>query len=405
MPFNIALSGLNAAAADLEATANNIANVNTVGFKSSRAEFADIFASSGLGVSSTQNGNGVRLANVAQQFAQGNLQYTNNSLDLATTGQGFFTVKNGSGYAYTRAGDFSLDKDGFVVTATGAKLQVFPPTTTGAFDTSTTNDLQMTSGNGAPQATSTATLALNLPANATPPTTAVFSATDPTSYNQATSFTAYDSLGATHSGTIYYVNTGPDAWQARMFVDGNAVGAAIPLTFNTTGTLATPAGGVLAFPAYTIPGANPLTLSVNMASATQYGNTFSVASITQDGFASGKLSGISVDPTGVVSAQYSNGQSTSLGQIALTNFKNPQGLQKLGNTMWGETFNSGQAIRGSAGTGDFGQIQSGALETSNVDLTAQLVNMIQAQRNYQANAQVISTDDRITQAIINIRSG
>ncbi len=405
MPFNIALSGLNAAASDLEATANNIANVNTTGFKSSRAEFADIFASSGLGVSTTQNGNGVRLASVSQQFAQGNLQYTNNSLDLAATGQGFFTIRNGAGYAYTRAGDFSLNKDGYVVNPTGGKLQVFPPTTTGSFDTSTTTDLQMVSGTGAPQATATATLDLNLPASAVPPTTTTFSATDPTSYNNATSFTAYDSLGATHSGTVYFINTAPDAWQARLFIDGTAVGTPQALTFSTTGTLATPASGTLTFGAYAVPGANPLNVSLAMGSSTQYGNTFNVTSITQDGFSEGKLSGISVDPTGVVSAQYSNGQSRSLGQIALTNFRNPQGLQKLGNTQWGETFDSGQAVRGTAGTGDFGQLQSGALETSNVDLTAQLVNMIQAQRNYQANAQVISTDDRITQAIINIRSG
>jgi len=195
MPFNVALSGLNAATADLEVISNNIANVNTTGFKGSRAEFADLFAASNVGSGRTQAGSGVRLTDVAQQFAQGSIEYTSSGLDMAITGEGFFTLKNDSGYTYTRAGNFQVDQNGNVVSPQGGNLQVYPPNGAGGFDTGSLTNLTIASMTGAPQATDSATFNLNLPANATPPTTTPFDPNDPTSYNQASPFTVYDSLG------------------------------------------------------------------------------------------------------------------------------------------------------------------------------------------------------------------
>lgn len=404
MPFNVALSGLNAATADLEVISNNIANVNTTGFKGSRAEFADLFAASNVGSGQTQAGSGVRLVDVAQQFSQGSIEYTSSGLDMAITGEGFFTLKNDSGYTYTRAGNFQVDQNGNVVSPQGGFLQVYPPNGAGGFDTGSLSNLTIASMTGAPQATDSATFNLNLPANATPPTTTPFDPNDPTSYNQASPFTVYDSLGAAHSATVYYVNSAPGQWTANLYVDGTSMGSQ-PIAFDQNGVLTTPAGGQLAFTGFTPPnGAAPMDITIDASAVTQYGDTFDPGTITQNGYAPGKVTGIDVDQNGVVSARFSNGQTKALGQLALADFENAQGLKNVGNTQWVETAQSGQVIRGAAGTGDFGAVQSGALEDSNVDLTSQLVNMIKAQRNYQANAQSISTDDKMTQTILNIRN-
>ena len=404
MPFNVALSGLNAATADLEVISNNIANVNTTGFKGSRAEFADLFAASNVGSGRTQAGSGVRLTDIAQQFSQGSIEYTSSGLDMAITGEGFFTLKNDSGYTYTRAGNFQVDQNGNVVSPQGGFLQIYPPNGAGGFDTGSLSNLTIASMTGAPQATDSATFNLNLPANATPPGTTPFDPNDPTSYNQASPFTVYDSLGAAHSATVYYVNTAPGQWTANCYIDGTSVGSQA-IGFDQNGVLTTPAGGQLNFTGFTPPnGAAPMDITVDMSAVTQYGDTFDPGTITQNGYAPGKVTGIDVDQNGVVSARFSNGQTKALGQLALADFENAQGLKNVGNTQWVETAQSGQVIRGAAGTGDFGAVQSGALEDSNVDLTSQLVNMIKAQRNYQANAQSISTDDKMTQTILNIRN-
>ena len=405
MAFNIALSGLNAASKDLEITANNIANTGTTGFKGSRAEFAELYNAAGRNLSATSIGSGVRLAAVAQQFGAGNVENTGNSLDFAISGDGFFTMRDGKGYSYTRAGAFQQDANGYVVNASGQHLQVFPPAGNG-FDTSTLTDLQMTNAQSAAKATGNVAMSLNLPSDATVPATA-FSPTDALSYNQSTPFTAYDSLGATHSGVVYFVKGAtPNSWTANLYVDGVAAGAPQALSFTSSGALATPAGGKLNFPALSVsPGANPLTLSIDVNKATQFGNAYALSSVSQDGYPSGTLSGIDVSSEGIVQAKYSNGQSNSLGQLAMANFSNLDGLRQLDNTNWAASYDSGAAVTGAAGQGTFGSVQSGSLEASNTaDLTAQLVNMIKAQRNYQANAQVISTDDKLTQTIINIRN-
>jgi len=409
MSFGIALSGLNAAQTDLNVTANNIANSSTTGFKQSRSEFAELFAVSPQGVSRNQYGNGVKVAAVAQQFSQGNTNTTNNSLDLAISGQGFFVLKDGGANAYTRAGAFEVDDAGYVVNSQNQRLQVYPTSTTGNFNTSTLTDLRLVTSESAPSATSEVESVFNLPSSAKLPTSPTFDPADPNSYTNATSMTIYDSLGAAHTASLYFTKTATaNTWTANMYVDGNALGTAQTLTYSATGALTTPANGRITMPAYDAAaglstGAAPINLTFDFAQSTQYGDAFGVNSVTQDGFTTGRLIGIDVDSTGVVQARFTNGRSNSLGQVAIANFANPQGLQQLGNTNWAETHASGQALQGQAGGSGFGLIQSGALEASNVDITAQLVNMITAQRNFQANAQMIQTADQVTQTIINIR--
>ena len=405
MSFGIALSGIHAAQSDLNVTANNIANSETTGFKQSRTQFAELFAVSPQGVSSTQTGNGVKVVSVAQQFSQGDIKATDSSLDLAISGQGFFTLRDNGAMAYSRAGSFSTDKNGFVVNPVGQRLQVYQPTATGTFNTTAPTDLQLVTSDSAPQATTTVTLVHNLPGNAAQPATGVFDPTIPGSFNNSTSLTMYDSLGAAHTASVYFVKTAvANSWDARLYIDNVAVGAAQTLAYSTSGKLLTPATGLVAFPAYTpSTGAAAMNVTFDFSRSTQYGSTFGVTSVQQDGFTTGRLIGINVDPTGVVQARFTNGRSTPLGQISVANFPNAQGLQPLGNTNWAETFASGQPLNGQAGNSGFGLIQSGSLEQSNVDITAQLVNMITAQRNFQANAQMISTENQISQTLINIR--
>lgn len=405
MSFGIALSGIHASQSDLDVTANNIANAETTGFKQSRSEFAELFAVSPQGVGRAQTGNGVKVSAISQLFTQGNIESTNSSLDLAISGQGFFTLSDGGATMYTRAGSFQSDKDGFVVNSEGQRLQVYQPTTTGTFNTTALTDLRLVSSDSAPQATTDVDVIFNLPADAAQPTTTPFDPTVPASYNNSTSLTVYDSLGAAHTASVYFVKTATaNTWDARLYVDGTAVGGAQTLAYTNGGILATPAGGSIAFPAYTpATGAAAMNMTFAVGQTTQYGATFGVTSVSQNGFTTGRLIGINVDSTGVVQARFTNGRSLPLGQVAIANFANTQGMQQLGNTNWAETYSSGQALRGQAGNSGFGLIQSGSLETSNVDITSQLVNMITAQRNFQANAQMISTQDQITQTIINIR--
>jgi len=406
MSFNIALTGLNAASADLGVTANNIANANTTGFKESRAQFADLFLSNPYGTTETAVGGGVRVAKIAQQFSQGAISVTNNSLDLAVSGTGYFTLSKNGATSYTRAGQFGTDRDGYIVNPSGARLQAYPPIAgTGAFNLATLSDVQLSTSDNPPSPTTLLKTGLNLPSAASVPATTPFSSADPTTYNNTTSVTVYDSLGTAHPANLYFVKDATaNNWTVHTQIDGNPVGPGQPITFNADGSLATPTNGQLVLPAYnTTNGSNPVTLTVDLTKSTQYGDTFSVNSLSQDGYATGRLSGIEVTQEGIVQARFTNGQATPLGQIAMANFANPQGLQQLGDTSWGETFASGPVIRGEANASNFGLIQSGALEGSNVDITKQLVNMIVAQRSFQANAQVISTSDQITQTIINIR--
>ena len=405
MPFTIALSGLNAASADLGVTANNVANVNTTGFKMSRAQFSEVFAVGTQSVSSSAAGSGVKLSAIAQQFTQGNIDFTDNALDLAIAGEGFFILSDNGSRVYSRAGAFGVDNQGFVVNAQGARLQAYPFAGNGLFNTGTPQDLQLNLGTNPPQATTRATFGINLPADAVVPSNPVFDPTDPTSFNHTTSVSVYDSLGAAHTATVYFIkDAAPNTWNVEVQIEGIPVAGATPVVFASDGSLQTPASGLMALAPFDPgTGAAPINMSLDFASATQFGDNFGVNSLSQDGFTTGRLTGVSVDAEGIIFARFTNGQSTSLGKLALANFVNPQGLQQLGDTSWGESFQSGDALLGEAGTASFGNIQSGALEASNVDLTAQLVQMITAQRNFQANAQMISTADTVTQTVINIR--
>ncbi len=406
MSFTTALSGMNAATANLGVTANNIANASTVGFKQSRAEFGDLYPVSSFGLSRNTIGAGVQLSNVAQQFGQGNVDFSGRALDIAISGSGFFTLSDNGSMVYTRAGNFSADREGFVVNPSGQRLQIYPPNTSGSgFQTGALSDLRLSSNDAPPRATQNVFVGTNLPANATQPLVTPFDPADPQSYNHTTSLTVYDSLGSAHSATLFYVKTAnPNEWEVNTQLDGIAVGGPNVLQYSNNGILTSPVTGKVALPAANPgTGASPLNLTLDLNGSTQYGDRFAVAELRQDGNTTGRLTGVEVSPEGVVFARYTNGDSTPLGQIAMTNFTNPQGLQPLGNTAWAETFESGQPRRGQAGSSDIGLLQSGALEASNVDLTAQLVNMITAQRNFQANAQMISTDDQVTQTVINIR--
>ena len=406
MSFSISLSGINAASANLNATANNIANVNTTGFKESRAEFADVFSSSGYGLSATSSGSGVSVSTVSQQFTQGDISDTGRSLDLAVSGEGFFTLTMNGTKVYSRAGNFQTDANGYVMNPQGARLQVYQPNADGTgFDVGQLTDLRLLTTDSAPLPTTKLELAVTLPANAAVPTVTPFDPADSNTYAASSGgLSVYDSLGVGHTQSSYFVKTAnPNEWQVYNYIDGVAAGAPTTLQFSSSGALLSPTGDITLDPHTPTTGAAPMQMTLSLAGSTQYGEKFSLRNTTQDGYASGKLSDINFSEDGVVYARYSNGVSSALGQVALTRFNNNQGLKNLGDNLFGESYTSGSPRTGAPTTSDFGQIQSGALESSTVDLTEQLVNMITAQRNFQANAQMLSTQNDITQAIINIR--
>ena len=405
MPFRIALSGLNAASTDLEVTGNNIANSATNGFKESRAEFSDVYASAIQDTSSSSAGQGVRVARVAQQFSQGTIDFTSNNLDLAISGQGFFVLEAPDGtQAYTRAGAYSVDRDGFVTNSSGDRLQIFEAVAgvggATAFNTGALQDFQLPTMPSAPLPTTSVFEAINLDSSETVPAVP-FSETDPASYNASTSTTVYDSLGNAHTATLYFRKTANNAWEQHTYIAGT--GFTQTFDFDESGALTNPASPVALGPFPPNTGAADVTVDFDFSGLTQYGSPFAVNNLTQDGYTSGRLAGLDIDAEGVAFARYTNGQSSALGKVAMAKFNNQQGLRQVGDSNWVESFASGTPQLGEAGTSSFGQIQSGALEASNVDIAAQLVNLITAQRTFQANAEVISTADSVTQTIINIR--
>jgi flagellar hook protein FlgE len=402
--FSIALSGLTAANSALDITSNNIANADTDGYKNSQAEFGDVFSSGAVNLNTSSSGEGVQLLSSEQQFTQGDISTTSSPLDMAISGNGFFTLSGSSGFVYTRNGEFQEDQNGNVVSATGQFLQVYPPLANGGFNTGALQDLNLNTAQSAPVATSTGVVTLNLPSDDTVPTATPFSPTNPDTYNESTSTTVYDSLGNSYPATFYFTQTAtPGTWNVDMTVNGTQVGGTQTVKFSSTGALTTPTGGALTFAGFQpTDGAAAMSMTFNFGQTTQYGTQFGVSSITQNGYTTGQLSTVSVDSNGVVSAVYTNGRSTDLGQLAIANFSNPQGLQQLSDTNWAQTFASGTPTQGTAGSAGFGTVQAGALENSNVDLTTELVNMITEQRAFQANAQVITTADQLSQTVIGI---
>jgi flagellar hook protein FlgE len=508
MSFQQGLSGLNGAAKSLDVIGNNIANASTVGFKGSTTEFADVYARSLSGAGATQAGIGVSVASVAQQFTQGNIETTANPLDIAINGGGFFRTEMGGAVQYTRNGQFSLDKNGFIVTPQGANVTGYGVSANGQILASTPTPLKISTTDMKPNATTKVDTSINLDSRESTPTNFPFSANDATTYNKQVPVSVYDSLGNEHTMSLYYVKTGSGTWDVYAGADGTeisnvnvekaagsdptaiaaraawtaatkaspqdpaavaaalssyaaaastavttAAGAAgataatvtaiqsaatssgatigytpdqvdrdiaaavsvpsVPigtLKFDSNGALSAPLMSpqtlplAVSFPVYPATGAKEtLAINVGFNGSTQYGADTSEKLTTQDGFTAGHLQRFSAAADGTLQGQYSNGQTRALGQVVLANFTNSNGLEPIGNNSWTETSASGTPLLGTPGTGGFGVLQSSATESSNVDLTAELVDMITAQRVYQANAQTIKTQDSVLQTLVSLR--
>jgi len=405
MSFQTGLSGLNASSRSLDVIGHNIANANTTGMKSSRAEFGDLVASSlgAAGGSSIQAGIGVGVAAIAQQFTQGNISTTGNSLDVAINGGGFFQLTQPDGsIAYTRDGEFKLDKDGYLLTNTGANVMGFPTDSTGNATSVTVQKLQLPTSAPIPaSATATISAEFNLDARA-PAAASVTPATPRTTYG--TSLTVYDSQGAEVPVSLYFervATTTTDNWDVYDVASGGV--ALFQMQFDANGKLTSPATSptlTITTPSTTTP---DISAALDIGKVTQFGAAFAVSNLTQDGYPPGELTGLSIGESGVITTRYSNGQTLAAGQISLADFRNVQGLQALGGNAWAATYASGLPVQGQPGVGKFGSLRSGALEESNVDLTSELVNMMTAQRAYQANAQTIKTQDQIMSTLVNLR--
>lgn len=422
MSFDTAVSGIKASSVSLGIIGNNIANAGTAGFKTSRGEFADVFTSSLLGSSGSTAGKGVAVVGVSQAFTQGNIRVTDNVLDIAINGSGFFVLDDKGTNVYSRAGNFQVDRSGYVVNPNGNRLQVFSTTEAGVV-TGERKALHIDTSLIQPKQTAAVEVHANLDSRATPPTLAwpatdfdAFAtpptAPDPDMYNASTSLTIYDSLGNAHVQSMYFAKgAGDNEWNVYTLVDGVSVSGPETVPFTSSGQIDAAnlpleisiAGWQPLNSLGEANGAEPADLTLDLSGLTQFGNEFSVNNMSQDGYTTGQLRGVEVGDSGIVFTRFTNGQSRALGQIALANFSNTAGLQPLGSTAWAETFASGQPAIGGPGTAGLGTVQSGALEDSNVEVTQQLVDMIVAQRNFQANAKVIQTEDTITQAVINLR--
>ena len=419
MSFQQGLSGLNAASRNLDTLGNNIANSTTVGFKASQTQFSDVFANSLAGAGGLQIGIGVQVANVTQQFSQGNITGTNNPLDIAISGQGFFRLSTQGSTIYSRNGQFQLDNQGFLVNAAGANL-TGRPAINGVISGGSLGNLQIPTSNLSPQVSSTIGVGLNLDSRSAVPVTAAFNPADTSSYTQSTSLTLYDALGGEQNLGLFFAKTSDNNWD----VYGTVTNPNGTTTILNAGTPTTPLGalvfsastGALASSTVALPTITSAQLGTGAADlaaisaanftftgSTQFGTSFGVNQIAQNGYTSGRPTGFSIGGDGIITGRYSNGQTLQLGQIELSNFRNPNGLQPLGNNVWAESSTSGQPLPGVPGTGSLGVLQSSAVEDSNVDLTKELVDMITAQRSYQANAQTIKTQDQVLQTLVNLR--
>lgn len=421
MSFQQGLSGLNAASKSLEAIGNNVSNAQTVGYKQSQVQFADVYANSLAGGGASQIGIGTKLARVAQQFTQGNITGSNNPFDLAINGSGFFRLSNGGEIQYSRNGQFQPDKDGFITNAAGARLTGYPADGNGVVSTGAPIELRISESDLEPQATTEYDVVLNLDSRKMALPAASFNQNDPATYHNATSVPVYDSLGNSHVLQTYYVKTAPletdppgtpGAWSVFASLDGTPLGYVPPAAPQPIGVMNFSTGGILTgtVPSPIVAAMNvtsgattPFNVTVDYAGTTQFGSAFSVNTQKQDGYTSGSLTGFSLSPDGAIVGRYTNGKAKVLGQVALADFANPNGLQSLGNNVWVETSISGVPLVSTPGSSGMGVIQSSAVEDSNVDLTAELVNMITAQRVYQANAQTIKTEDQIMQTLVNLR--
>jgi len=387
MSFSQALSGLNAASNNLKVMGNNIANSQTVGFKSSSMQFADVYANSKVGL-------GTRVSAVLQSFTAGNLESTNRSMDLAISGDGFLRFNQSGQVVYSRNGQLNLTPEGYLVNGQGARLM------------GENGILQVPAEGMTSSATTQVEGSFNLDARtAVPAARPAFSPTDASSYDYANTATVFDSLGNPHTMTTYFIKTAEAAtgstWTVRAAVDGTLSPQTQAASFNTSGVLAGYAASAFTYSPGR--GAADMSITLDLTGTTQFGNESSVATLNQNGYTAGSLVGFTIDKSGSIIGNYSNEQKQTIGVIQLASFRNPEGLMPVGNNAWAETTASGQPLVGQAGTGQYGSIESGVVETSNVDLTRELVNLIIAQRTFQANAQTIKTQDEVLQQAVNLR--
>lgn len=424
-----AVSGMNANGTSLSVISDNIANLNTVGFKSSRVAFGDVLNQSITGVAgSSQIGRGVQVLNVSPLFTQGSFESTANGLDLSVDGEGFFMVNDGASRYYTRAGNFSINKDGSIVNPDNLMLQGYLADASGTI-TGTLGNLQIATRQSPANMTSTSEVALNLDANAVIPT-APFTLdgngdginNDPGNFNFSSTVNVYDSQGGVHAVTMYFVKTAANAWTAHYVHQDPAAPTSLvdagtqALTFNANGSLANDnSGAAINFnfgAAVTSPqginfnfgtGTAEAVAGTGLEMSTQFASAFSVMNLNQNGYASGSLKGVSVSEAGVITGVFTNGQTRAVGQVALSRFISPTSLTKLGRNLFGESFDSGQPIVGQANTSGIGKIASNSLELSNVDLAEEFVKMITAQRGFQANSRVITTTDELMNELVNLK--
>ncbi|WP_374562170.1 flagellar hook protein FlgE [Ideonella sp.] len=417
MSFQQGLSGLNTTSKSLEVIGNNIANANTFGAKGSRAEFSDMYAAALNGAGTNNIGIGVSLAAVSQQFTQGSITATENPMDLALNGGGFFQLSDTSGSTvYSRNGQFKVDQNGYIVNNGSMKLMGYMADNNGVIQPGAAVPLQLPTAGINPQVTTKISLEFNLDKSEgiTPATSPLIDFDDPTTYAEATEATVYDAAGQPVTVSYYFQKTADDTWNVFARANGTTCAGTdadpqpvTTLTFSADGSTFNSSSNTLDVPT-TVDANGVSTLAIpgvemDFSGSTQYGSAFGVTNLDQDGYSAGSLSGITFDNSGIVMARYTNGQTKPAGQLQLANFRNPQGLQPLGGNGWRTTYASGDPLVGTPGSGAFGVLQAGALEESNVDLTGELVNMITAQRNYQANAQTIKTMDQVMQTLVNLR--
>lgn len=406
MSFAQGLSGLNAASRALDNVGNNIANSQTFGFKSGSVAFADIFAGA--------QGMGVQVAGANQNFNDGGLTGTGRRLDMGISGNGFFRMIDASGQAsYTRNGQFDTDKEGNIYNATNGLFL------TGYQATGKPLAIQQGAPIGqikidktamSPEASSGATLKGNLNSEDEVPKTTPFDSTKPDSYNYTSTIEAYDSLGNKHIVDVYYVKTDDGKWTAHAR-DSTAPGVAndgftkVDLEFDTKGELTAASAKKLSIVGSAYNGADPLSLELDLSGISQHassgGTKFEAPSV--DGHQAGDFVDFQIGTSGEIVVNYSNGEKQTIAQVVLADFANTSGLQQNGNNTWLETPQSGTPVFGAPGNGSLGSITGGALESSNVDLGNEMINMIVYQRNYQSNSQTIKTQSELLQTLVNLR--
>lgn len=395
---NIADTGMQAAMSHMEVISNNIANANTIGFKQSSINFADIYPSAGG--ASNQIGLGVDVASVMQDFSKGSYSNTQQGLDLAINGSGFFVVKNASTgqVSYTRAGRFQ-NTGGFITNNNGnGHVQGFPAVNGTIPPGGTISDLQIDNASLPASASTNAQIKVNLDSNSTVPGT-VFDPNDSNSFNYQSTVNLYDSLGNTHAATSYYVKTAANNWTVNVYVDGTSVGSGT-MTFSTNGQLASSSGLTGLSYSPTTGATSPQAFALDMTGSTQYGNANAVSLNKADGYSAGQYTGVSIDGDGKVYMQYSNSQSLLAGQVAIANFQSPEGLTDIGNMSWVASNTSGTPLVNQSNS--LGNVRTGYVELSNVDLTSAMVDLLSAQHTFQANAQVESVYNEVMQTVIKL---